>query len=472
MATQRSARAIDRIDTGEVFLRDGTPLDSLIDRKLRRVALRACADEEIYQLEMKNIFGKAWMCLAHETEIPNAGDFVTRNLGSDSVIVVRAAHGGVEVLLNVCSHRALQILRSDAGNTKLFLCPYHGWSFDHQGCLKGVPRQSLRYDQDFDKSARGLRRARAGVSHGFVFATWDQDALPLEQYVGNGGWSMDMILKRTDAGMVALGPPQRWIVKANWKLGMEQLAGDGYHNATTHASLPKIGFGSGTTKDQAELLAKGADEFGFPGFPCGISRELMHQLPNNLTTSQLDYLKNQYPLPVTTGMFPNFVVIISPFPNRDGTPGHLITPRVLNPISATETEILVWLVAEKDASQEVKDVTRLTSTYSFGPGGVYDQDDTEMWTSMQRAAQGLMGGQQWLDYSAGTGSAGREGARPFHDKSEASQYGFDTTYETFWLPWLEAVRGETKPNMGLWPIEEAEADLEWQRARGFAPAGG
>src|SRR5262245_28459481 len=62
-------------------------------------------DEDIFQLEMERVFGKAWLFVGHETEIPSPGDYVVRPMGQDSVIVTRDEHGEIHVLLNSCRHR-------------------------------------------------------------------------------------------------------------------------------------------------------------------------------------------------------------------------------------------------------------------------------------------------------------------------------------------------------------------------------
>jgi hypothetical protein len=88
-------------------LRDGTTVSDLINLETREVKVRALSDPELYELEMERIFAKTWIFLGHETEIPNKGDFVTRDMGSDAVIVARDRDNEIHVSLNVCPHRAM-----------------------------------------------------------------------------------------------------------------------------------------------------------------------------------------------------------------------------------------------------------------------------------------------------------------------------------------------------------------------------
>src|ERR1700761_4333878 len=89
-------------------LSDGTPGTSLIDVERREVSLRLFSDPEVYRAEQQFLFGRCWNVVGHESEIPNAGDFVRRRVADDSVIVSRDREGGINVMLNICTHRGMQ----------------------------------------------------------------------------------------------------------------------------------------------------------------------------------------------------------------------------------------------------------------------------------------------------------------------------------------------------------------------------
>ncbi len=161
------------------------PAEGTLDR-------RVFADREIYDLEMRNIFARAWNFMCHESQIPNPGDYFINYIGEDQVIVVRDRQGEVQVLLNTCCrHRgSLRSAAPGAGQCQvLCLCSYHGWNYDLNGDLIGVPGMTAYYRKDFDKSQWGLAQAAAGViiSHGFYFATLDPDTPPLPDYLGEVG---------------------------------------------------------------------------------------------------------------------------------------------------------------------------------------------------------------------------------------------------------------------------------------------
>src|ERR1700686_5031172 len=118
-----------RTDTWSPVLSDGTSLADLIDVDRREVSLRLMDDPEVYELELDRIFGRTWTVIAHESEIPRPGDYLLRQLGDDPVIVIRGDDGSIDVLLNGCTHRGMQVCRAEWGNAKHFQCPYHGWMF-------------------------------------------------------------------------------------------------------------------------------------------------------------------------------------------------------------------------------------------------------------------------------------------------------------------------------------------------------
>src|SRR3954464_9279604 len=103
------------------------------------------SDVEIFELERERVFGRAWMFLAHESEVPEPGDYVVRRILDDSFIVVRDDGGQVRVLFNMCLHRGMQVCRAELGNASHFRCPYHAWTYKNTGELTGVPFHEAPY---------------------------------------------------------------------------------------------------------------------------------------------------------------------------------------------------------------------------------------------------------------------------------------------------------------------------------------
>ena len=82
--------------------------------------------------------GESWLYVAHESEIPQPGDFKSLTLAQKAVIVVRGEDGCVRVLFNTCRHRKVAVCHEARGNAKHFVCTYHGWVYDTKGSLIGL----------------------------------------------------------------------------------------------------------------------------------------------------------------------------------------------------------------------------------------------------------------------------------------------------------------------------------------------
>src|SRR5204862_545037 len=148
------------------------PAELVVDRENDfRVHTSAYLDPEIFDREMERIFEQTWVYVAHESEIPDPGDFRTSAIGIQPIIVIRAADGIVNVLLNRCRHRGSIVCRDERGRADRFQCPYHGWVYGSDGMLLGVA-QADGYPESFDKSAFGLMHApRVATYRGLIFAS-------------------------------------------------------------------------------------------------------------------------------------------------------------------------------------------------------------------------------------------------------------------------------------------------------------
>ena len=104
-----------------------------------RLPLWIYNDAEVFRLEMERIFARNWVFVAHESEIPRSGDYVSRPIGQDPFIIVRGEDGKIRALFDSCRHRGARICPSDQGNAQTFFCPYHGWSYTTAGALEAVP---------------------------------------------------------------------------------------------------------------------------------------------------------------------------------------------------------------------------------------------------------------------------------------------------------------------------------------------
>jgi phenylpropionate dioxygenase-like ring-hydroxylating dioxygenase large terminal subunit len=182
------------------------------------------------------VFGAVWVYLAHESEIPNDNDFVTRRLGLRPLIVQRDAHGTIRALYNRCTHRGTMLARADKGSAKNFQCPYHGWNFANTGKLRGVPWPD-GYACDFSQAKYNLAQVpRVESYRGFIFGTLNLDMPPLPEWLGPITRPIDEWLDRNPGGVVEVCEANRLSYKGNWKIAYDNSA-DGYHVIYSHRSL-------------------------------------------------------------------------------------------------------------------------------------------------------------------------------------------------------------------------------------------
>ena len=373
------------------------------------------SEPEIFDLEVKKIFSKTWLFLAHESEIPWSGDYVLRRIVNDSFIVTRDEDEEIHVLFNMCRHRGMQLCRSDAGNSSHFRCPYHGYTYQNTGKLNGVPFQKEAYGPDgLDKDEWAMTPApKMGIYKGMIFASLNPDAPPLEEYIGDMGWYLDFYLGKSPAGLEVVGAPQRWIMPANWKLAAENFIGDGYHTQSTHMSTIKAGImrvkSPAYLKEGTQITA-GMHGCLFMGFPPGryfnYPQSIVDSMLENLNREQVQCLQEMSIMPLNATVFPNTSFLHSAMAIE--AEGELsksvpyLTLRVWQPMGPDKMEIWSWCLVEQDAPEEYKKNSNRAFLTTFGASGTLEQDDSENWSGQTRVAAGEMSGSHYLNYSAGT----------------------------------------------------------------------
>lgn len=218
-----------------------TPNDFDVTEIIRddRVHGSVYTSPEIFSREMDTIFKTGWVYVAHESEIAQPGDYLTRMIGHAPVVVVRGKDGQVRVLLNRCTHRANKLCNAETGNANSFRCPYHGWTFANTGALLGVPMREA-YGDAFTqiRSELGLAAApRIDSYGGFIFASLTAEGIPLTEHLGKATGAIDRLLNLSPTREIDLRANwMKHLHHANWKMVVENNV-DGYHALFTHASV-------------------------------------------------------------------------------------------------------------------------------------------------------------------------------------------------------------------------------------------
>ena len=131
-----------------------------------------------FDLEIERLFDQGWICVGREDDIPHDGDFITHHIIDTPVVVFRQPDGNVRAFVNACAHRFTKLLEG-RGSNKRFNCPYHGWTYSHDGALLHAPH--MEQTAGFNPKAVRLLELHCEVWQGFIFVTLNERPNPLRQ---------------------------------------------------------------------------------------------------------------------------------------------------------------------------------------------------------------------------------------------------------------------------------------------------
>ncbi len=396
------------------------------------------SSREIYEIERESVFMKCWQFVGVESEIPNPGDFVRSRIGEQDVIVSRTKDQKIHVLANICRHRGATLCRADRGNSSRLTCTYHGWSYGLDGKLEAVPMEK-NLGWKIDKSELGLAKAaKVETFLGLVFATFDPDAESLDDFLGDARFYIETMLGRRAEDMVLIGGPHKWELEANWKIPSENMTGDFYHVAASHASAMKLNPGLGQA---IEMMT--TDEFArFVAMPQGhalntfvmpeglLSDVYLPIEPRFLERPEVgDYYREIQPEaerrlgPLRSRLRMNTCTI---FPNLSILPGGSCL-RLTLPKGPDRSESWCWVMGYKDMPDEVKQMVFTAHLDVFGPDGLLEPDDAENWANVVAGQSGPIASRMELYTGLGMGEDRSDPELPgihSHPLSEAGHRAF------------------------------------------------
>lgn len=441
--------------------RDGGLLEVFENVRRGMIPAHIYNDKELFALEKEKLFGRAWTFVGHESEIPHDGDYVVRRVLDDSFIITRDSAGEVRALFNMCLHRGMQVCRAEMGNASNFRCPYHGWTYRNDGRLTGLPfhREAYGGDEGFAKDQTLLPAPNFASYNGLLFISLDPNAEPLQDFLGDFRFYLDYYTKQSAGGVEVRGP-QRWRIKANWKIGAENFAGDMYHTPHTHASIVEIGLfrepkaqkrkdgatywahrGGGTTY---KLPPGGFEErMGYVGYPA----EMIGRIKDVWTPQQQRVVGEDGFMISAATCFPNlsFVHNWPKVRDRDDEVLPFISIRLWQPISENETEVCSWFAVDSAAPPQYKQDSYKAYLMCFGSTGMFEQDDVENWVSLTTTAGGSMARRLLLNSRMGLLADDRPVVEPlapnaFHGPGRA-QVGYNEHNQrallTMWADYLQ-----------------------------------
>ena len=193
---------------------------------------------DIFTKEQAEIFSKEWLLVGHQSQIPDAGDFIVQRVNHESLFVIRDRGAKIHGFFNVCRHRGSRLIEDNCGNRAAIQCPYHAWIYGLDGRLIGAPH--MDEVPGFEKADYPLHEVNLGIWEGFIFVNL-RDAS-----AGRGDYSLEhwfapLSGKFSHWNMSILQPAKRieYDVRANWKLMFENYS-ECYHCPGVHPQLQKV----------------------------------------------------------------------------------------------------------------------------------------------------------------------------------------------------------------------------------------
>ncbi|HXG36983.1 MAG TPA: Rieske 2Fe-2S domain-containing protein [Dehalococcoidia bacterium] len=364
-----------------------------------RVRGRVYTDPDIFDLEMENIFYRAWVYLGHASEIPDGGDYKTTFIGQQPVIMSRNADDGqVYVFYNRCRHRGATVCQQEYGSGNFFRCAYHGWVYNNRGELVGVPTPEY-YGAGFRKEEMGLDPVpRVDNYRGFIFASLAPQGESLLEHLGNARGYIDRFIDQWPEGEMQLSGVQKYGYNGNWKLQLENTV-DNYHFPFVHASMLEI-----AKRQAASYISSARGDLsdrqcwdlgnGHAAFDAGLGD-------------------------VHFAVFPNLALL-----------GYQV--RVIRPIAVDRTDVLLHATTLKGAPAEVNERRLRTHVEGFGPAGFIGPDDQEI--AMTRVPQGLRASKatDWVLMERGLE------LETFHEDGRRSNpMGCEVTHRSIYRRWRQ-----------------------------------
>jgi phenylpropionate dioxygenase-like ring-hydroxylating dioxygenase large terminal subunit len=216
--------------------------------RARTLPADAYTSEDFFDWEVTHLLRAGWQCLAHASQIPKPGDFVNLDLLGEPLIVVRDKDGTIRVLSRVCPHRSMDIMplgfgyeghgpaeanpgAAGCGHTRIFLCPYHAWTFELDGRLKACPE--MQRADGFVRDSFGLKAFRSEVWQGFIFVNLEGDASPFSEGLGE----MEDDLAAFNVAGMELVVAREWDCSFNWKVLVENFMESYHHLGIHHRTL-------------------------------------------------------------------------------------------------------------------------------------------------------------------------------------------------------------------------------------------
>lgn len=371
-------------------------------------------DEELFQLEMEQLFSNTWVYVGHASQIPNKGDFYTTSVGTEEVIMVRHSDNSIKVLYNRCPHKGVKVAAEPCGNTgKFFRCPYHAWTFRTDGRLLAIPLKKGYEDTGFEcsEASQGMAPVEnVEVYRDFVFCRLSPEGESFADFFGESLTTIDNMTDRSPEGKLEIaGGVMRYMHNCNWKMLVDNQT-DTCHPMVAHESSAGTAIKvwqdapEGTPKPMAvELFAPFMSPYEFyenmgirvweNGHGHTGVADSIHAEYSDID-GYWDQMVSAYgedrakeilgDVRHNTVYFPNIMI-----------KGPIQTLRLFKPISANKTLVESWTFRLVGAPDKLLERTLMYNRLINAPTSVVGHDDLEMYERAQEALHSR--GRDWMN---------------------------------------------------------------------------
>lgn len=371
-------------------------------------------DQEIFEIEMEQVFGNSWVYVGHASQVPKPGDFYTTTVGTQPVVMVRHSDNSVRVLYNRCPHKGVKVAGETCGNTgKFFRCPYHAWTFKTDGSLLSIPLKKGYENTGFDQTeaAHGMAAVpNVKVYRDFVFCRLTEGGISFEEFFGESLSTIDNMVDRSPEGRLEIaGGVLRYMHQCNWKMLVDNQT-DTCHPMIAHESSAGTAAAiwnaapAGTPKPMAvELFVPFTSPYEFfekMGIRVWDNGHGHTGVSDSIHAAYSD-VDGYWDSMVASYGEERAKAILSEcrhntiyFPNMT-MKGPVQVMRVFKPIAANKTLVESWTFRLVGAPDKLLERTLMYNRLINAPTSVVGHDDLEMY---ERAQEGLHArGMDWVN---------------------------------------------------------------------------
>ena len=191
-------------------------------------------DPRIAQLELQNVFSHTWQSVGRTEQVEKPGQYVTASVAGEPIVAVRGGDGILRAFYNVCRHHAMTVMNEPCGHAQHMRCPYHGWTYNLEGELRGMTE--FEGVCNFDRAQNGLVPVRVELWENFIFVNLDPNAASLRDFLG----ALVGLAKPLNFGGLKFVERRSYVQQCNWKVYVDNFLDGGYHVPHMHKGLNSV----------------------------------------------------------------------------------------------------------------------------------------------------------------------------------------------------------------------------------------